>query len=64
MDLAAEGLRIPGFPTIIGPFGYTDLRASLSWSLVNVKSLRTYLAAKHNSSRRSFRPRTRATWWC
>ena len=21
-DLPAEGLRIPGFPTIIGPFGY------------------------------------------
>jgi outer membrane protein TolC len=47
VDLAAEGLRIPGFPTIIGPFGYTDLRASLSWSLVDVKSLRTYMAAKH-----------------
>jgi outer membrane protein TolC len=48
VDLAAEGLRIPGFPTIIGPFGYTDLRASLSWSLVDVKSLRTYIAAKHS----------------
>jgi len=47
VDLAAQGLRIPGFPTIIGPFGYTDLRASLSWSLVDVKSLRTYIAAKH-----------------
>jgi outer membrane protein TolC len=47
VDLAAQGLRIPGFPTIIGPFGYTDLRASLSWSLVDVKSLRTYMAAKH-----------------
>ena len=48
VDLAAEGLRIPGFPTIIGPFGYTDLRATLTWSLVDVKSLRTYLAARHN----------------
>ena len=47
-DLPAEGLRIPGFPKIIGPFGFTDLRASLSWSLVDVNSLRTYLAAKHN----------------
>ncbi len=47
-DLAAQGLRIPGFPTVIGPFGYTDLRASLSWSLVDVSSLRDYLAAKHN----------------
>ncbi len=47
-DLASIGLRIPGVPTIIGPFGYTDLRASLNWSLVNVASLRNYLAARHN----------------
>jgi outer membrane protein TolC len=48
VDLPAEGLRIPGLPTIIGPFGYVDLRASLTWSLVNVNSLRTYLADRHN----------------
>jgi outer membrane protein TolC len=48
IDLAAEGLRINGFPTVVGPFGYTDLRASLSWSLVDVPSLRAYLAARHN----------------
>lgn len=47
VDLAAQGLRIPGFPTIIGPFGYTDLRASLSWSLLDLHALRSYLAAKH-----------------
>jgi len=47
-DLPAEGLRIPGFPKIIGPFGYTDVRASMTWSLVNVASLRNYLAARHN----------------
>jgi outer membrane protein TolC len=47
-DLAAEGLRIPGFPTIIGPFGYTDVRASLTWSLIDVQSLRNYLASRHN----------------
>jgi outer membrane protein TolC len=47
VDLAAQGLRIPGIPTIIGPFGYTDLRASLSWSLLDLKALRTYMAAKH-----------------
>jgi outer membrane protein TolC len=47
-DLPAEGLRIPGFPKVIGPFGYTDVRASLSWSLVDVQSLRNYLAARHN----------------
>jgi outer membrane protein TolC len=48
VNLAAEGLRIPGFPTIIGPFGYTDIRASLDWSLLNIASLQNYLAAKHN----------------
>ena len=48
VDLPAEGLRIPHVPTIIGPFGYTDLRASLTWSLVDLSSLRNYLAARHN----------------
>jgi outer membrane protein TolC len=48
VDLPAEGLRIPGFPKILGPFGFTDVRASLSWSLVDVASLRNYMAAKHN----------------
>jgi len=48
VDLPAEGLRIPGFPTIIGPFGYTDVRAYLNWSLIDVVSLRNYLAARHN----------------
>ena len=48
LDLPAEGLRIPGFPKIIGPFGFTDLRATLNWSLIDVASLRNYLAARHN----------------
>jgi outer membrane protein TolC len=47
-DLPAEGLRIPGFPKIIGPYAYTDVRANLTWSVVNVESLRNYLAARHN----------------
>ncbi|WP_263351589.1 TolC family protein [Acidicapsa acidisoli] len=46
-DLAAEGLKIPGFPTIIGPFGYTDIRANLTWSVLNLNSLKTYMAARH-----------------
>ena len=50
LDLPAEGLRIPGFPKIIGPFGFTDLRATLNWSLIDVASLRNYLAARHNFS--------------
>lgn len=47
-DLQAQGLRIPGFPAIIGPYGYTDIRASLNWSLLNIASLQNYLASKHN----------------
>jgi outer membrane protein TolC len=48
VDLPAEGFKIKGFPTTIGPFSYTDIRAKLSWSLVNLNSLRSYLAARHN----------------
>jgi outer membrane protein TolC len=48
VDLAAEGLKIPGFPTIIGPYGYTDLRVNLTWSLLNLNALKTYMAARHN----------------
>jgi len=47
-NLKAEGLNIPGFPTIIGPFGYQDVRASMTWSLLNISSLQKYLASKHN----------------
>ncbi len=47
-DLAAEGLRVPGFPTIIGPFGYTDVRANLNWTALSLNSLHDYLASKHD----------------
>lgn len=47
-DLQAQGLRIPGFPSIIGPYGYTDIRASVNWSLLNLSALQNYLASKHN----------------
>jgi outer membrane protein TolC len=46
-DLAAQGLKIPGFPTIIGPFGYTDIRANLTWTVLNLNALKTYMAARH-----------------
>ncbi|MDR3792023.1 MAG: TolC family protein [Terracidiphilus sp.] len=48
IDLPAQGMRISGFPTTLGPFGYTDVRATLDWSLVDVPSLHNYLAARHN----------------
>lgn len=46
-DLQAQGLRIAGFPAIIGPYAYQDFRASLDWTLFSVASLRNYIAAKH-----------------
>ena len=48
VDLAAEGFA--SFPVfhVIGPFGYTDIRASLSWSLVDVHRCANYLAVRHN----------------
>ncbi len=47
-NLQAEGLRGPGFPVIIGPYGYTDFRFTLQQSLFNVPSLQNYLAARHD----------------
>jgi outer membrane protein TolC len=46
-DLAAQGLRIPGFPTIIGPFGYSDARANLTWTAISITSLKNYMASRH-----------------
>ncbi len=47
-NLRAQGLSIPGFPTIIGPYSYTDVRGNLNWTLLNISSLQNYIAAKHN----------------
>jgi len=33
VDLAAEGLRFPGFPTVVGPFGFFDARVAVSQSV-------------------------------
>jgi outer membrane protein TolC len=38
-NLAARGLRFPGFPTVIGPYGFTDARVYLSQSILNLKAL-------------------------
>ena len=48
VNLRAQGLNIPGFPSIIGPFGYTDVRGSLDWTLLSVPSLNHYLASRHD----------------
>jgi outer membrane protein TolC len=38
-NLAARGLRFPGFPTIVGPYGFFDARVYLTQSLLDLKAL-------------------------
>jgi len=38
-NLAAQGLRFPGFPTVVGPFGFFDARVYLTQSILNLKAL-------------------------
>jgi outer membrane protein TolC len=51
-DLRAEGLRISlpvkgfAFPTIVGPFNYFDLRATLTQSVADMTAINNYRAAR------------------
>jgi outer membrane protein TolC len=47
-NLAAEGIRFPGVPSIVGPYGFFDTRAYLSLSLFNLKSLNRERGASNN----------------
>ena len=38
-NLAARGLRFPGFPTIVGPYGFFDARVYLTQSILNLKAV-------------------------
>jgi outer membrane protein TolC len=53
VNLAAEGFgkiahQFPGFPLIVGPFGFFDLRASASQSLVDMYALDNERSAERN----------------
>ncbi len=48
VNLAAEGLKFPGFNPIIGPFQVVDFRAYLTQNVVNIQSLQNYIASRHN----------------
>ena len=48
VNLAAYGLKIPNFPSIVGPFQVEDFRAYLTQNLVNLEDFQKYLASKHN----------------
>jgi outer membrane protein TolC len=48
VNLAAYGLKVPGFSSIVGPFQVVDFRAYLTQNLFNVSALQNYIASKHN----------------
>src|SRR6202162_3388120 len=48
INLATFGFRFPGFPTIIGPFGYSDVRASASMNLIDWSARKNLRAAEQN----------------
>ncbi len=47
-NLAARGLRFPGFPTVVGPYGFTDARVYLTQSILNLKALNRERGAVEN----------------
>ena len=53
-NLAAQGLRFPGFPTVVGPFGYSDARVYLSQSIVNLKALNRERGAREDERAAQF----------
>lgn len=55
INLAAEGFskiagRFPGFPLLVGPFGYFDVRAAFSQSLVDFNLLASERSSQQNAA--------------
>ncbi len=48
LNLKAFGFSFPGFPTSVGPFGLTDLRATGSWNVIDLHSFNNIQAATQN----------------
>src|SRR5271165_2443909 len=48
LNLKQFGLAFPGFPTSVGPFGITDLRASGTWTVLDFHSINNIQAASQN----------------
>lgn len=45
-DLATIGLKVPGIPTVLGPFGYSSVDASLNQALFSFESIQRFRAAR------------------
>ena len=48
VNLASYGLKLPGVPSVIGPFQVVDFRAYLTQKLVDLQSLENYISSRHN----------------
>ena len=48
INLATFGFHFPGVPTVIGPFGYTDLRASASQTIFDWTAVKNRRSADEN----------------
>jgi outer membrane protein TolC len=48
LNLAVFGFRFPGVPTIIGPFGYSDVRAYANFNAFDLAARRSLKAAEFN----------------
>ncbi len=54
VNLAAFGLKFNGLKPIVGPFQVVDFRAYLTQNLVNINSLESYIASRHNFEAQKF----------
>lgn len=57
INLAAFGFRIPFGPSVVGPFNYFDLRATLTQNLLDFTALNNYRASKENTNAAEFAAR-------
>ncbi len=48
LNLKQFGFAFPGFPTSVGPFGISDLRATGSWTVLDFHSINNIQAASQN----------------
>ena len=53
-NFAAQGLRFPEFPTVVGPFGFSDARVYLSQSILNLKALNRERGAREDERAAQF----------
>jgi outer membrane protein TolC len=48
IDLATVGIKFPGFPNVVGPFSFSDVRAYLSQNVFDWSAIRNVQSASQN----------------